>query len=219
VPVLLIAGVGLVVFGAFVLLRFPDRPGGTIRWHGVEVSSVGGGLPLIVLGVVAIATATLRGPGETAGTGGTAGATGPATNTAAPSTPEPPTDAACFDRYFANIPKDRLVALEEGAQDIDVVGPSQSKQGTVGIRLDALGRPIGALRFQFFPGSGDVFKIETVVDSQCRETEEFSNVSRPSDRRTLQNWDTVRVQLGGRFYELRFGGGATIRLNFIPVTP
>ena len=44
-------------------------------------------------------------------------------------------------------------------------------------------------------------------------------MSRPSDKRTLQNWDTVRVQLGGRFYELRFGGGATIRLNFIPVTP
>src|SRR5688500_20344381 len=81
VPVLVMALVALVVFGAFVLLRFPDRPGGTIRWHGVEVSSVGGGLPLSVLGVVAIATGTLRGPGETAGTGGTEGATG--------ATPEP----------------------------------------------------------------------------------------------------------------------------------
>lgn len=96
---------------------------------------------------------------------------------------------------------------------------SQSKQGTVGIRLDALGRPIEALRFQFFPGSGEVFKIETVVDSRCRETEEFSNVSRASDTRTLQNFDTMRVQLGGRFYEVRFGGGATIRLNFIRVNP
>lgn len=217
--VLLIAGVALLVFGAFVLLRFPDRPGGTIAWHGVEVSSVGGGLPLVVLGVVAIAIATLRGPDETAGTGGTAGATGPAAQTVAPSTPEPPTDASCFDRYFANIPNDRVVDLEEGAQDIDVIGPGQSKQGTVGIRLDALGRPIGAFRFQFFPGSGDVFKIETVVDSQCRETEEFSNVSRPSDKRTLQNFDTLRLQLGGRFYEVRFGGGATIRLNFTRVNP
>jgi hypothetical protein len=52
--VLVVVGVALVVFGALVLLRFPDRPGGRLAWHGVEVSSVGAGLPLIVLGVVAI---------------------------------------------------------------------------------------------------------------------------------------------------------------------
>jgi hypothetical protein len=109
--------------------------------------------------------------------------------------------------------------LEEGAQDIDVIGPSQPKEGAVGIRLDVLGRPIGAFRFQFFPASGDVFKIETVVDSQCRETEEFANVSRTSDKRTLQNFDALRIQLDGRFYEVRFGGGATIRLDFIQVNP
>ena len=73
-------------------------------------------------------------------------------------------------------------------------------QATVGIRLDTLSRPIGALRFQFFPGSGDVFKIETVVDAQCHETEAFSNASRTSDKRTLQNFDTRRLELGGRSY-------------------
>jgi hypothetical protein len=52
-----VVGVALVVFGAFVLVRFPDRPGGRLVWHGVEVSSVGAGFPLIVLGVVAIAIA------------------------------------------------------------------------------------------------------------------------------------------------------------------
>lgn len=205
-PALLIAGIALLVFGAFVLLKFPDRPGGKIAWHGVEVSSVGGGLPLIVLGVVAIAFASFRG-------------LGPILDGVGPPPPEQPTDVTCFDRYFSGIPKDRVATLEEGAQDIDVIGPSQPKEGTVGIRLDSLGNPVGALRFQFFARSGDVFKLETVVDAQCRETQEFSNVDRASDKRTLQNFDTLRIQLGGRFYELRFGGGATIRLDFIRVNP
>ncbi len=52
--VLLIVGLGLVVFGAFVLIWMPTRPGGTIGTRWFEVSSVGAGLPLIVLGVAAI---------------------------------------------------------------------------------------------------------------------------------------------------------------------
>jgi len=217
VPVLLIAGIALVVFGAFVLLKFPDRPGGEIAWQGMTVKSVGGGLPLIVLGVAAIAIASFRGSGpptESAGPGEPIG-------NADPTTPGPATGASatCLDRYFMGIPKDRVATLEEGARDVDVIGPGQPKEGTVGLRLDVLGRPIGALRFQYFPGSGDVFKIETVVDAQCRETQDFSNVSRTSDKRTLPNYDTLRVQLGGNFYELRFGGGAEIRLNFIRVNP
>jgi hypothetical protein len=42
--ILLIAvGIAVAVFGALVLLRFPDRPGGKIAWQGLEVSSVGAG--------------------------------------------------------------------------------------------------------------------------------------------------------------------------------
>lgn len=69
VPVLLIAGIARVVFGAFVLLKFPDRPGGEIAWQGMTVKSVGGGLPLIVLGVAAIAIASFREPGGPTGSG------------------------------------------------------------------------------------------------------------------------------------------------------
>lgn len=42
-----------------VLVRFPDRPGGNVRLTGIQVSSVGAGLPLIVIGVVLIAVATV----------------------------------------------------------------------------------------------------------------------------------------------------------------
>ena len=56
-PVLLVVGLALIVFGAFVLIRMPLRPGGTIKTKWFEVSSVGAGLPLIVLGVAAIVVA------------------------------------------------------------------------------------------------------------------------------------------------------------------
>ncbi len=74
--VLLLVGVALVVFGAFVLVRMPSRPGGTIKARWFEVSSVGAGLPLIVLGVAAIVISQVdpfdsdKGEGDGA-TGGT----------------------------------------------------------------------------------------------------------------------------------------------------
>lgn len=44
--VLLLAAVGVVLvgLGALILLRFPDRPGGSVRFLGMEVSSIGAGL-------------------------------------------------------------------------------------------------------------------------------------------------------------------------------
>jgi hypothetical protein len=52
---LLLIGLGVVILGAVVLLVFPNRPGGTIRLPGGgEVNSAGAGLPLIVVGVVAV---------------------------------------------------------------------------------------------------------------------------------------------------------------------
>jgi hypothetical protein len=47
--VLLIIGIALMIFGGLVLVKFPDKPGGRIKWRGVEISSTGAGLPLIVL--------------------------------------------------------------------------------------------------------------------------------------------------------------------------
>jgi hypothetical protein len=74
VSVPLIVGMALVAFGAFVLIRMPLRPGGTIKTKWFEVSSVGAGLPLIVLGVAAIIISRVdpfigdNNDGETSGT-------------------------------------------------------------------------------------------------------------------------------------------------------
>ena len=52
-------GVALIALGGVVLMLFPDRPGGEVRLLGLEVSSVGAGLPLIALGVVLVAVAAV----------------------------------------------------------------------------------------------------------------------------------------------------------------
>ena len=52
--VLVVVGIALIVLGAVVLVWKPLLPGGTIKAKWFEVSSVGAGLPLIVLGVATI---------------------------------------------------------------------------------------------------------------------------------------------------------------------
>jgi hypothetical protein len=54
---LLILGIVLVIFGGVVLIYFPDRSGGEIEWFGVKVRSAAAGLPLIVLGTIAVVLA------------------------------------------------------------------------------------------------------------------------------------------------------------------
>ncbi len=69
-----------------------------------------------------------------------------------------------------------------------------------------------------FPTS-EIFKIESIVDEQCERIEEYSNTSRGGDKHVLQNYDSLRIGLGGAYYDLRLGGNTTIRLNFVSVVP
>jgi hypothetical protein len=82
---LALVGVGLVAIGALVLLRFPESPGGNVRLLGLEVSSIGAGLPLIGLGVFAIVLAGVQPTTAGQPVGGGSAAT--------PSTAQPPPPA------------------------------------------------------------------------------------------------------------------------------
>lgn len=54
---LLILGIVLIIFGGVMPIYFPDRSGGEIEWFGVKVRSTAAGLPLIVLGTIAVVLA------------------------------------------------------------------------------------------------------------------------------------------------------------------
>ena len=187
--VLMIVGAVLVGLGALVLLKFPDRPGGKVAWHGFEVSSVGAGLPLIVVGVVAIAIA---GPVHFTGVGSAISAVTPGAG---------------------GVPVERIVTLEEGTHDRDIIQVDQPKGQPVSIRFTQDGRALGALLLQPFP-KDDLFKVQDVVDAQNRPVGEYSNASRGGPKNVLQNWDTLHVRFENKLYQLQVGGFDTIRVNF-----
>jgi hypothetical protein len=191
--VLVMVGAVLVGFGALVLLKFPDRPGGRIAWHGFEVNSVGAGLPLIALGVVAIAIA---GPIQF--------------SQASPGSPpaDPTTESGS-----AAVTGGTTVTLEDGTRERDIVAIDEPKEQPVRITFTQDGRPIGALTLLPFPEDG-LFKVQDVVDARSRPVAEYSNSGRGGPKNVLQNWDTLHLRLEERLYQLRVGGFDTVSVNF-----
>lgn len=194
--IVMIVGIALLVFGAVILIKFPNRPGGKIAWAGTEVSSVGAGLPLIVLGVACIIYSAKSGSlrpvffgkeVETLIRGG----------------------QNCLEHYLQDMPKDRVATLEEGVGSTDLIGPQQSSDGMIAIKFTENAAPVGAIKFRFF-SNGEIFKVESIVDESCQAIEEYSNSSRGGDKRVLQNWDTLKMNLGGDLYFLRLGYDAGI---------
>jgi hypothetical protein len=205
VTILLVVGVGVVVLGAFVLLLFPDRPGGKIAWQGAEVSSIGAGLPLIVVGIVAVA---LSGGGVIGGDGG-GGDSGDRTIAA----------LKCPGDVAQALPSRRVASVESGANAQIIVGPSGSKTEPFGLRLTDAGKTVGAITARYFPASG-VFKIQSFVDADCHASQ-VESLAEPGEGPlpAVPNAGDVRVDLQDRSYVLNLGAGGDIRVNFGPFTP
>ena len=204
----MIVGLGLVIFGALVLLKFPNRPGGKIVLGGAEISSVGAGLPLIFLGVVCILISNTSIPVEIDIWNGEPESNGQTSSDS----------VDCFE-YFHGIPKDRVTTLEGGAQGVQLIGPHQSKDEAIAIKFTENNQPIGAIKFYFY-SNNNMFKVETVVDSKCQIIEDYSNIARGGDKHVLQNWDTLQIRFEDSTYELRLGYDAgMIDANFRRVSP
>lgn len=125
----------------------------------------------------------------------------------------------CFYKYFSEIPKDRLTNASVGAQGIILIRSDQSKDELIGIKFKDNGQSIGAVKFNFIYDN-EFFKIQSVVDSNCQEIEEYYNSDRPRDKNVLQNFDTLRIIFGNDTYELRLGysDGTVEALSFSSIT-
>jgi len=65
-------------------------------------------------------------------------------------------------------------------------------------------RPLGALRFRFFPDS-ELFVVESVVDDGCRIVADFFNETRPDfPKDRLQTNNTLNVRFGSSGYRVHF---------------
>lgn len=205
--ILLVVGVLLVVFGGLVLLFFPDRPGGKVGWHDFEVSSVGAGLPVIVVGVVAVGFAAVNGHGF--GLGGPSAVSASSGSSSAAS-------AGCLGGVFHGIPVARTTTVEAGASAEPAVRGGEGLSGPVGLRLTDSGRTVGGVAFSYFPTS-QLFKIASVVDAACKPVSDLEDVDRPSqDPHSLANWDTLALRLDGKLYDLRLGSAPALEATFTP---
>ncbi len=210
----------------------PDKPrsGGSFWTTGPGILTGVAALITAIGGLIAaLHSAGLLGSGTTPPPAGVASppaavATAPAQDLASPraAQPAPPGGAGpggCLVTYFRQIPGGRVLTLEAGTRDFQLIGPDQSKQAPIGVRFTDSNEPIGALRFTIIPASS-IFKVETVVDAACRPLEDYSNASRGGDKRVLQNWDSLKLRLGNQTYELRLGYDAgAVSANFIKVSP
>lgn len=211
--VLLVIGVGVVALGAFVLLLFPDRPGGKIAWQGAEVSSIGAGLPLIVVGIAAIA---ISGSGAIGDDGG--GLFGGSDGGGGDSRDQTTAALECPDDLSASVPPERVASVELGANAQIVAGLTASKTEPFGLRLTDGGETVGAITARFFPASG-VFRIQSFVDADCDAMEVVSLVPGEGRLDAVPEHSDVRIDLMDRAYVLNFGGGKDIRVNFNSFTP
>lgn len=175
-------------------------------------------LPGVLTGVAAVIAAAGTLAALFVGGGGSES---PGPGAAAVTQPSVAPDAGgegCFGRYFEGIPRDRVGTVEAGTSDYDVITQTQPKAGTIGMTFTDSARPIGAIRFAFFP-ENRLFKIESIVDARCRLIEDYENPVR-GDKNVLQDSDTVRLQLAGGSYELTTSAwGSAIRIRFVSVVP
>lgn len=204
--ILLVLGVVLVVFGGLVLLLFPDRPGGKVGWQGFEVSSVGAGLPVIVVGVVAVGFAALH--GNSLGLGSRparAGSTNPGSQIA----------GGCLGSVFQGVPASRRMPLPFGSTSVAVPQPpDQPVKGRIALRLTDLGRTVGGVVFSYSQAA-DVFTIFHFVDADCTPAHPIDITTASQSPEAPKGWDYLQVRLGGKLYNFRLGYQPPIEADFI----
>ncbi|MDB4890804.1 MAG: hypothetical protein JWL61_2659 [Gemmatimonadetes bacterium] len=198
---LLVIGVALGAFGALVLLKYSDSPGGSIKWLGAEVSSKGAGLPLIALGVACIVFAATRFPDR---------------ELAQTAPPVLPVYAEkCVPGFFDGIPPDRIDTVEVGMRDVEIIGSHEKQDTPFVLILTEGGQRIGGLRLRLYGGNtSPVYKIELAIDAGCADVTDMKNLSIGGNPRELQNWNTLRVGLGVHHYNLRIGGVGNTNVGY-----
>jgi len=131
--------------------------------------------------------------------------------------------ADCLAQFFSqnNIEPARQINIEAGAYHQDYVISSQDLSsptfiGPFGINLTQNGKMIAALSFLYFPSS-DLFKITSLVDTNCQDVVEYSNTTQGGDRNALRNYyDALRIQLSEGTFVLspEFFGGNLFQFDF-----
>jgi hypothetical protein len=129
-------------------------------------------------------------------------------------------DEKCLTQYLADIDPAKLVSIEVGAYNQTVYLSSDelaSKQfvGPFGVKLTQNGKFIGAFSFLFFPDS-ELFKLTSMVDSNCQPVSEYSNNTNSGDPNAIENYGNLLFQLTEARFDMdfQFNGTDYIWLSF-----
>lgn len=202
--VLAALGVALAALGALVLLRYPDRPGGNVRLLGLEVNSIGAGLPLIALGVLAVAVSVIQQSqqsDESTQSSDAGGRVDPLTASAGADAP------GCMAEFFETrpkVPSDRRRFLPRRSEWITVLKSGDSKSAEFGLVLKDDGKSIGAIKMRY-NSDGDEFNVDGVIDSRCNSVGWMAerDPATPSPS-TIAFYDHLILPLGRASYGIRF---------------
>ena|GEM_PF-1623395 len=128
-----------------------------------------------------------------------------------------PGEGDCFDQFFSDVPADRIKSAEVGTNEPQLlIRAAQPKDVIVALKFTEFNQPLGAMKFILFP-ENEFFKVISVVDTNCKEIEAFSNTS-GGDKRALSSGDGLQVRFGDREYVLQLiydpGGAGEIWLGY-----
>ena len=166
---------------------------------GLEVSSVGAGLPLIALGVlvVALAVSQERGRDQPAAPQGAA-VRGQQRIIGAAPTP------ACITEFFVRPPvvasHRRRVLLAE-VEDVVVLKRAEPKREEFGLVLVEQSNVIGAVKMSYDIDT-QRFRIDGLIDARCRRADWTAPAMPGSNPSIVNNYTAPRLMLGDREYVL-----------------
>jgi hypothetical protein len=192
---------GTQTFTAVTLDQFSNSIAATVTWSSSNT-------------IVGTIDSTSRFTALSAGTTTITASSGSVSHTATVTVTQHATDSTSAMDCFQGIPKNRTQVMEEGTKDFELIGPLDSKEGPIVIKLTENNMSIGSIKLSFY-SNNKIFKIEKIVDSKCQQIEEYSNFDRGEDKHVLQNFDSVQIQFGDNNYLLRLEyDGETISGNF-----
>jgi hypothetical protein len=203
-----VLGFALVALGTLVLLRFPDRPGGEVRLLGLQVSSIGAGLPLVALGVlVAVVAATNTGGDRTSdstqtSSGGGGGVAGP----------PPDNTPACFAQFFEMAPTvslQRQRTVPTGLDDVEVLTPEESKREELGLVLTDNRAVLGAAKMNY-DETALQFRVHGIVDAGCKPAVWTASDTPGASPPSVGQFSHLRVTFGSKKYDIELKPNTTV---------
>ena len=127
-------------------------------------------------------------------------------------------DESCLKQYFADIDSAKLGSIEVGADKYVYLSSDElaSKEflGPFGIKLTQNGKMIGAFTIIFFPDS-KLFKLTSIVDSNCQPILGYSNTSNSGDPNAIRNFSHLLFQLAEARFDMEFQFNTNDRFELI----